>query len=490
LDLGFIKAGHKLHAFSQEKFTHLRSVRGGRQALARFVQQYPSTESVESPAEWTNDPRHASKTLERWLKVPGNPFYTPDEIEVETPNGGHDHRNSPNGAHAPNEDGAREQEEATLIGPSSLRNRRKHSQDIEELKESLKQVLAQVTALKTQNDKIRKQNEEIKAQNAVIQTQNEQIKAQCEEIKEQYENLQAKLATAAPGASTPSWAGIAAHGNRADQGQNTPRIISSPQQNQSRTPGIDLDLSGMTNPPFDLSSAKEIRERTRLAFDSHPMTKGIKWLGIERKVGEQSKIRICVRTQEEADTARIHGDWLHSHFTGARMMGDQWYPIKVDRVNKSSICDDSNVQFNDDACAKIGLENGISVKKIRFLGRPSPDKAYCSIVIHLSDKREAERMLDQKCMEFDGEVAYTKVFEHIPIPMRCFNCHKFGNHEARRCPAREPVCCTCARIGHTDSECNATTPFCTNCGGPHKASDRGCPEYKKRLDMLQRANHE
>jgi hypothetical protein len=42
------------------------------------------------------------------------------------------------------------------------------------------------------------------------------------------------------------------------------------------------------------------------------------------------------------------------------MLGDQWYPIKVDRVNKNSICNDSNVQFKDDACTKIGLENGIT----------------------------------------------------------------------------------------------------------------------------------
>jgi hypothetical protein len=94
------------------------------------------------------------------------------------------------------------------------------------------------------------------------------------------------------------------------------------------------------------------------------------------------------------------------------------------------------VQFNDDACAKIGLENGITVKKIRFLGRPNPDKSYCSIVIHLSDQQEAERMLYQQYMDFDGEVAYTKVFESIPTPMRCYNCQKFDSHKARRMPSQ------------------------------------------------------
>jgi hypothetical protein len=99
-------------------------------------------------------------------------------------------------------------------------------------------------------------------------------------------------------------------------------------------------------------------------------------------------------------------------------------------------------------------------------------------------------MLNQKYMDFDGEVANTKVFESTPTPMRCFNCHKLDSHEARRCPVREPVCGTCAGTGHVDKEYTASTPMCVNCGGPHKASDRGCPEYKRRLERLNRTNHE
>jgi hypothetical protein len=110
--------------------------------------------------------------------------------------------------------------------------------------------------------------------------------------------------------------------------------------------------------------------------------------------------------------------------------------------------------------------------------------------MHLSKREEAERMLDQKYMDFDGEVAYTKEFVNLPTPRRCFNCHKFENHEARRCPMREPVCGTCATTGHNDRDCTATSPKCANCGGPHKANDRGCPEYKKRLEMMPRIHHE
>jgi hypothetical protein len=83
LEPGMVNVGHKLFAFSQHKVTHLRAVRGGRQALARFALQYATTEDVEVPPEWTKDPRAAARTLEKWLKVPGNPFDPLEEGEIE-----------------------------------------------------------------------------------------------------------------------------------------------------------------------------------------------------------------------------------------------------------------------------------------------------------------------------------------------------------------------------------------------------------------------
>jgi len=172
LDPGLIKVGLKLHAFALDKVTHLRGLRGGRQTLARFALQHPTTEDIEFPPEWSKDPKVATRILDNWLKVPGNP-YNPTEEELET--------------------ATQEPEENILIGPSSLRSRKKNIQDMDELKESLKLVLIQVTALKAQSEKISAQNKEIKTQYEGIRTQNEEIKAQYKEIKEQYASLQATL---------------------------------------------------------------------------------------------------------------------------------------------------------------------------------------------------------------------------------------------------------------------------------------------------------
>jgi hypothetical protein len=470
-----------LHAFAQEAHTRMRNVLGGRQSLKQFADRYPPNGETEFPSEWIDNPSIANNTLKRWLKVPNNPFHTAGEDEIEVEVQEDENHGTTNGGNTPGQDEPIEQGDNPRTAPMTLRNIKKQSREMDEIKNYLKTILEQMEEIKTQNKKLKAQNERLETSN--------------EEIKSQLEKLQAALAgggTSGIGPSTnaPSWSNVAAIGIRTEPDRSTPSDTLTQRQNHTRAPGVDIDISGMTDPSFDTSNATEVRSRVRRAFDKHPMTKEIKWLGVDIASTELARFRVCLRTQKEADTARIHCEWLQSDFQGARMLGEQWYPIRVDKVKIHSIYNDSTARFNDDACASIGGENGITVKKIRFLRRPSPDQTHCSIVIHLASKNDAERMIDQNYMEFNGRVAYTRVFESIPTPRRCFKCHKFENHEARRCPARESTCNICAAMGHTDRECTATSPKCTNCGGPHKASDRGCPEYKRQLEMMRRTRHE
>jgi hypothetical protein len=340
----------------------------------------------------------------------------------------------------------------------------------------MEEIRAGQKALEAQNDTIRAQNETLRAQN-------DSLKEETETLKEEIGVLRSEIK--AIGTNRPTWAAVAAQGN-AGMPVRPPNAshIPAPQTNQQNLPGINLDLSGLGNPQFDSSNIKEIRERVRQAFDSHASTKEIGWIGIARRGNDQSKIRICLRTQEEAAVARRHDEWLNSHFRGARVQGEQWYPVKVDRVNKNSVCDESRVHLRDDACAKISTENGVSIRKMRFIGRPDPDKLYCSVALYLTSKQEADDLLHRKYIDVDGEVAYTRVYEPVVGPRRCFNCHKFTNHEARRCPAREPTCGLCARVGHAERDCASEVLKCVNCSGPHKVNDRGCLVYKRLLQGM------
>ena len=67
-----------------------------------------------------------------------------------------------------------------------------------------------------------------------------------------------------------------------------------------------------------------------------------------------------------------------------------------------------------------------------------------------------------------------------PVSVRqCFNCQCFG-HSAQNCKSKQK-CVICGE-NHSHKGCpkkEANQPKCANCSGPHIASYKGCPEYKK-----------
>jgi hypothetical protein len=82
----------------------------------------------------------------------------------------------------------------------------------------------------------------------------------------------------------------------------------------------------------------------------------------------------------------------------------------------------------------------------------------------------------------NGECAFTRPFVQGLQPARCYRCHLYG-HLHYRCKAPTPICGQCALPGHSASTCTSTTFKCAACGGkgPHKATDPGCPVYRREL---------
>ena len=63
--------------------------------------------------------------------------------------------------------------------------------------------------------------------------------------------------------------------------------------------------------------------------------------------------------------------------------------------------------------------------------------------------------------------------------MQCYNCQCFG-HSAKTCRSKQK-CLICGQ-NHSHKECpsrESRKPTCANCSGPHVASYKGSPEYKK-----------
>ena len=59
---------------------------------------------------------------------------------------------------------------------------------------------------------------------------------------------------------------------------------------------------------------------------------------------------------------------------------------------------------------------------------------------------------------------------------QCFNCQSFG-HSVKNC--RSKIKCLICGEGHSHKGCPNKEAKCANCKGPHVASYKGCPEYKK-----------
>ena len=81
-----------------------------------------------------------------------------------------------------------------------------------------------------------------------------------------------------------------------------------------------------------------------------------------------------------------------------------------------------------------------------------------------------------------------RVSQYIPDPIRCYNCQRYG-HRATTCRSQKR-CSVCAG-SHNVADCQEIqkneeerkAPKCSNCGGKHPTSYKGCPNFKIALQI-------
>ena len=108
-----------------------------------------------------------------------------------------------------------------------------------------------------------------------------------------------------------------------------------------------------------------------------------------------------------------------------------------------------------------------------------------------SDPAEAEALLSQNLMCNVTGIVYKVEEFRQPVSVRqCFNCQCFG-HSAQNCKSKQKfVICD---ENHSHKGCpkkEAKQPKCANCSGPHVASYKGCPEYKKQASRQHLVNNQ
>ena len=117
--------------------------------------------------------------------------------------------------------------------------------------------------------------------------------------------------------------------------------------------------------------------------------------------------------------------------------------------------------------------NKITYAKAERLKSKKDGRVLPIFQLEISDPAEAEALLSQNLVcNVTGIVQKVEEFRQPVSVRQCFTCQCFGHSENLLSVVRT--------IRTKDAQKKkAKQPKCANCSGPHVASYKGCPEYKK-----------
>ena len=124
--------------------------------------------------------------------------------------------------------------------------------------------------------------------------------------------------------------------------------------------------------------------------------------------------------------------------------------------------------------------NKINYAKAERLKSKKDGRVLPIFQLEINDPTEAEALMSQNLVwNVTGMVYKVEEFRQPISVSHCFNWQSFG-HSAKNC--RSKIKCLICGEGHSHKGCpnrEAKKPKCANCKGPHVASCKGCPGYKK-----------
>ena len=124
--------------------------------------------------------------------------------------------------------------------------------------------------------------------------------------------------------------------------------------------------------------------------------------------------------------------------------------------------------------------NKINYAKAERLKSKKDSRILPIFQLDINDPDEAEALISQNlACNVTGIIYKVEEFRAPISVMQCYNCQCFG-HLAKTCRSKQK-CLICGE-NHSHKGCpsrESRTPTCANCNGPHVASYKGCPEYKK-----------
>lgn len=331
-----------------------------------------------------------------------------------------------------------------------------------------------------------KNMEAIAAEAALYRKELEESRKEVTELHKEVANLKEllqSLSVVAPSTSPStqfgspgrSWASIASQSSLASSDTRAARTGLG-------LPAVILDLRSAGEETKTLvNDPAQIREKIRAALQDETATASVDVVGV--KPTSKTSVKIFVDSEESVAKLRRTTHWMNA-MPGAKLQGEQCFPIKLNDVKRDSVFETSGT-LREDFLSTLQGENEVAeVKKTIWL---SGKKRYGSMAVYLAKQADAEALLSRRIVHVRGEAAFSDRFYERQRPLRCRKCQRY-NHKEDRCPNPE-ACAKCAGH-HRVEQCTSDITKCAACQGNHAVNDRNCPKWDEAWKLIRRREQE
>lgn len=342
-----------------------------------------------------------------------------------------------------------------------------------------KLMTAQREMTETQKQMTETQKQMTESQNILMESNStlmETIEAQADEIKTLKAMLtdnvrQPSYSQAVAGQKTTD--GKEGRPKQADGARSTATKQSSLRVRDERAVPIDVGRYKGAKTDFTAIKAK-LQDSVKINKVTEGLT--VKCL----RPGPGDRIEVVFENKEEAGKAQTHTRWLTSGMPGARVAGEQWYPVKCDNVVKQCVLD---AELNDgktlkkDFLMEFRADNKCdaaecTAMKATWLSKVDVTKKVGSLVVWLRNKVDADYLLRTGTAMFGATGAYCSSFIIKDNSGPCYHCNKYG-HKQASCTSH--IRCAICSKGHRRNDCtNRDSPKCPACGEGHTIFDWAC----------------